>query len=159
MQNTAAYNPSILRGFSLIELVLVLTIISILAAIAVPRYANSLARYRADAAARRIVADLDYARQFARSSSASVTVQFKTITNRVQLTGVPSLNDPGVDWQVELEHAPYRADLVSADFGGDAVVVFNGYGDPDSGGTAVVSVGSVVKTVVLDPDTGKAVVQ
>ena len=146
-------------AFSLIELMMVLTIISILAAIAVPRYANSLARYRADAAANRIVADMAYARQLARSSSAKVTVQFKVISNRVHLNGVPSLNDPAVFWKIELNDAPYRANLVSANFGGDMGVIFNGYGDPDSGGLAVLTVGSETRTVVLNPDTGKAVVQ
>src|SRR5204863_23675 len=56
------------RAFSLIEITLVLMVMGVLAALAVPRYASALARYRADAAARRIVADLDLARTTARSS-------------------------------------------------------------------------------------------
>ncbi len=138
---------------------MVLTIISVLAAIGVPRYANSLARYRADAAARRVVVDLDYARQRARSSSAEVSVHFMFISNIVHLQGVPSQDDPAVDWMTQLGVEPYHADLVSANFAGRSKVVFNGYGDPDSGGSAVLTVGSETRTIVLDPDTGKAVVQ
>src|SRR5690606_27031377 len=59
------------RGFSLLELVMVLTIIAILAAIATPRYANAMARYRADLAARRIAADLLLAQRLARTESRS----------------------------------------------------------------------------------------
>jgi len=147
------------RGFSLVELMLVLTIISILAGIAVPRYANALARYRADAAARRVVVDLDYARQLARSSSAGVSVELKTTTDEVRLMGVPNQNQTSGDWRTELNKRPYHADLISTNFGGDAIVIFNGYGDPDSGGTAVLTVGSETRTIVLDPDTGKAGVQ
>ena len=43
------------------ELVLVMVIVATLAAIAVPRYAQATSRYRADAAARRIAADLSLA--------------------------------------------------------------------------------------------------
>jgi len=145
-------------AFSLIELILVLTIISVLAAIAVPRYANALARYRVDAAASRVVADLDYARQRARASSASVTVSFKTGQECVILEGVQHIDDPGKQWGVALAGKPYYADLVSVDFTGHKLI-FDGYGYPDSGGTAVLRVGTETRTVVLDADTGKAAVQ
>ena len=43
--------------------------------------------------------------------------------------------------------------------GGDAVVIFDGYGMPDSGGSVDITAGGVTKTIQLDPDTGRAVVQ
>lgn len=146
-------------GFSLIELIMVMTIISILAAIAVPRYANALARYRADAAANRIVADLNYAREYARSSSKSITVEFKDSQSTVTLGGVPGLNNPAEDWVTNIASEPYHARLFSVNFGGKKNVAFNGYGDPNTGGGVKIAVGSEVRTVVLDADTGKAVVQ
>ncbi len=149
-----------LRGFSLIELVLVLTIISVLSAIAVPRYANSLARYRVDAAARRVVADLAYARQLARSTSASISVRIRPTVDVVKLLNVQDPDDPtNANTRTVLSAAPYHADVISSDFGGDALIIFDGYGDPDSGGSAVLTVGTESRTIVLDPDTGKAVVQ
>jgi prepilin-type N-terminal cleavage/methylation domain-containing protein len=146
-------------GFSLIELVLVMTIISILAAIAVPKYAGALARYHADAAARRVVSDLEYARQLAQTSSATVSVELEIDSDMVHLVGVSNLDNASGDWRTELNNRPYNSDLVSVDFGGDAIVIFNGFGDPDSGGTAVVTAGSVSKTIILNAATGKAVVQ
>ncbi len=55
-----------------------------------------------------------------------------------------------------LSDAPYYAQLVSAAFGGDEVVTFDGYGLPDSGGTVVVGVGGVTRNVVLDGQSGLA---
>lgn len=146
------------RGFSLIELVLVLTIISVLAAIAVPRYTGALARYRADAAARRVVADLGYARSLAKTTSADVRVRIRNDQDRIRLAGVQSLDDPTQGWDLMLADKPYYADIVSNDFPSNQLI-FNGYGDPDSGGSIQVTVGTELRTVVLDADTGKAAVQ
>lgn len=146
------------KGFSLIELVLVMTIISILAAIAVPRYAGALTRYRADAAARRVVADLGYARSLARTTSTGVEVQVKNDQDSILLAGVRSMDDPDENWELALDGRPYYADIVSNDFPSNKLT-FDGYGDPDAGGSIVIAVGSETRTVVLDIDTGKAGVQ
>lgn len=143
-------------GFSLIELVLVLTIISILAAIAVPRYASALARYRADAAAKRVVADLAYARQRAKTTSASIEIQFKPAQDIMAFLGVPSMDDPSKDWELDLSARPYYADMIATDFPSDKLV-FDGYGYPDAGGKIQLTVGAESRTVILDPDSGKAV--
>ena len=146
-------------GFNLFELVMVLAIVAVLGAIAVPRYALATARYRADAAARRIVADLALARAKAYGSSVSKTVTFDLETNSVTIPGVRGLKSASVDYVTRFDDDPYRAKLVSADFGEDTVVVFDIYGRPDSSGQVVVESGKIRKTIVLDPDTGEASVQ
>ena len=88
--------------------------------------------------------------------STSQTVQFDVAGNSYRLIGVPDQDRPGVEYAVSLSNEPYRAEIISADFGGDGLVVFDGYGTPDSGGTVIVQWGSIQKTVVLDADTGKA---
>jgi len=128
------------RGFSLLELVFVLAIITILSAVAVPKYAAALARYRVDAAAKRVKAELLLARRVARMSGASQVVDIS-------------------NYQSILSEPPYQAVIVSADFDGDEEVVFDGYGVPDSGGTATVQVGVTQRTVVVDADTGRSTVQ
>jgi prepilin-type N-terminal cleavage/methylation domain-containing protein len=147
------------HAFSLLELVLVLAIIATLAAVAAPRYAASATRYRADLAARRIVADLHLAHARAKAASASQTVQFSPSTNDYELPGLPSLDGAAGTYTVELSDRPYDATLVSADFAGDTQVTFDGWGIPDSGGTLILTVGSERRTVVVDAETGKATIQ
>jgi len=146
-------------GFSLVELIIVLVILGVVAAIAAPRYASALCRYRADCAARRIVADLGLAQARARQTSQGQTLVFDLAANQLRIAGLPDLDRHSSDYTVRLGGAPYQAKIVSADFGGDSTIVFNGYGIPDSGGSVVVEVGDVQRTVVVSPATGKAQVQ
>ena len=101
--------------------------------------------------------DLELAAVTARNASASRTVAFNDdLTYTIDQTR--DLNRGGDTYRVRLADEPYGATQVKASFGGDAVVVFDGYGAPDTDGTVVVEVGSVRKTVTLDPN-GKASVQ
>jgi len=147
------------RGFSLLEILLVLAIIVTLAAIATPRYAASLARYRADLAARRIIADIEQARVSAKAASTSISVEFFVDNNRYEIPSLSSLNGSSGSYIVELSARPYEAALVSAVFSGDAELIFNGWGMPDSSGTVILTVGSEQRTVTVDGETGKATVQ
>lgn len=139
------------------ELCFVLAVSAVVAAITVPRYASASARYKADFAARRIVADLELAALTARNASESRTVAFND-DRTYTIDQTRDLNRGGDTYRVRLADEPYGATRVTASFGGDAVVVFDGYGAPDTDGTVVVEVGSVRKTVTLDPN-GKASVQ
>lgn len=147
------------RGFSIIEIVIVLTIVGLLAAVAIPRYANSVTRYRADAAARRIVADLELARSAASQASASRQVAFNSGNHTYQLQNVKNLNDNAANYDVDLTDPPYDAQIDAVDFGGDAVLVFDGYGTPDSGGFVQIEVGTEVRRVDVDATSGRATIQ
>ena len=150
--------PTARTGFSLAELVVVVVIIGIVSAIAAPRYANALAHHRVDAAAKRIVADLSLAQRQAKISSTSQTVEFETGVGQSAywLLGMPHLDRSGEEYAVLLSQEPYQATIVSADFGGDKEIVFDGFGVPDSGGLVIVQVGKYQKKIAVDPETGRA---
>jgi prepilin-type N-terminal cleavage/methylation domain-containing protein len=147
-------------GFTLTELVIVLLVLGILAATAAPKYFDSLARFRAEAAAKRIAGDLQLARRNAISKSASQSVQFNSPgANQYRLLNFDDPHRPGDPYVVNLALDPFACGITSASFGGDATVVFSGFGRPDSGGTVTVQSGQHQCTVTLDADSGKVVVQ
>jgi type II secretion system protein H len=145
-------------GFSLVELILVVMIITVLAtAVGFNYYGQTLSRRRVDAAASRMIADLNLARQNAIYSSASRTVVFTSTGYR--LSGVAHPDRATGDYTVNLSLEPYQTRLVSVDLGGDQQVSFDIYGRPDSGGQVVLSVGDWTRTLTLDAQTGAVSVQ
>lgn len=145
-----------MRAFSLTELAVVLVITGILAGIALPRYADAVATRRLDAAARRLVVDLSLARSRAKTSSTSQTVAFDVSADKYELVGMDHPDRAGQPYRVQLSDEPYQAKIVSVQFGGDAEIVFDGFGMPDTKGTIVIQVGGYQKTVIVDPLTGQA---
>ncbi len=146
-------------GFTLLDLMMAMAVIAIVAAIATPRYANALTRYRAEAAARRVAADLALARQTAKSTSSSRTVQFDAADDSYVISNVRELDTAGTMYRVQLQDPPYQAQIVSVDLGGDWEITFDGFGIPDSGGFVIVQAGDYQYTIVVDPETGAAEVQ
>jgi prepilin-type N-terminal cleavage/methylation domain-containing protein len=143
-------------GFSLVELAIVMVIIAIVAAMAVPRYMAGLARYRAEAAARRLVVDLDLARSSARAASEARVLRLEPATHRYTIVGMDHPDRPGTPYTVRLDEEPYHAIIVSHNLGTDAAVTFDGYGQPDLAATITVRSGDTMRTVTLDPTTGTA---
>jgi len=162
-----AQRPHTHRAFTLLELICVLGILAVLAAIAAPRYASATIRYRAEAAARRIRDDLARVRTYAKTTGASFTVSFDATAASYTfpvppasytVPSQPGAGLPGNPTTVDLADEPYGATIVSVDFNGQPDVTFNGFGVVDRGGTVVVRVGSFEQTVTLNAETGRATV-
>jgi len=146
------------RAFSLIELVLVMFIIGICTTLAAPRVGGTLARHRAYAAANRVAVDMALARQTARATSASVTIRFDHVSGDYTLDPVPDPNAPDRNYVVHLSQEPYNISELTADFGGNSQLTFNGWGTPNSGGTVRMSAGTSLRFVSVDPATGETTI-
>jgi type II secretory pathway pseudopilin PulG len=142
----------------LLEILLVLAIVAIFTAMAAPRYGRACGRYRADLAARRIMADLRLAQSSAKAASSSRTVSFSMATDQYQLSNVPALDGASANYTVVLSAPPYEADLTNVSFS-DSQVTFDGWGLPDQGGTVVLSTGAEQRTVVVEAVTGRISLQ
>lgn len=141
------------RAFTLIELVIVMMIVAVVAAIAVPRYQLATARYRALGAARRIAADIEGLRQQAVARSLGHRFRFRNTTT-YQLT------DNTAGWagatvkSVDLSLEPYRARVSSLDLGNDGELLFNGFGVPDGAATITIAAGVASAQVSVNASTG-----
>ncbi|OAI52465.1 hypothetical protein AYO47_06140 [Planctomyces sp. SCGC AG-212-M04] len=144
-------------GLSLIDLVVSVLIMGIFSAVAVPKFTTALCRTRAESAARRIAADLRFARNNAIASSASSRIDFSSTQGSHTLVGQKSIDRPTADYQVSVTDL-YQSTLSQVDFGGDASLVFDMHGQPDSAGSIAVSCGGVTKTIVLNSATGSATI-
>ncbi len=137
------------------ELVVVMAIIAMLAAVALPRFGSSLTLQKADAAARRITADLTLARRNAMATSTPRTILLTTGANATyELVGMKHPDFQTRAYIVYLADDCYGAELVSYDFGGDKELVFDMYGVPDTGARLALRVGDSVRRIDVDADTG-----
>ncbi|MEM9413975.1 MAG: GspH/FimT family protein [Planctomycetota bacterium] len=138
------------RGFSLIELTLVVALVAVLAAIAGPRFANASARQRAVAAANRIEADIALAQNLAQATSDDYTLRFTTKSSYQCIAA-----DATTDQTVDLRADPYGVSLAYTLDNAGSDLVFNGFGLPNSGGELTVSGGGKVIVLTLNPVTGE----
>ncbi|MBX2852740.1 MAG: prepilin-type N-terminal cleavage/methylation domain-containing protein [Phycisphaeraceae bacterium] len=142
--------PVLRHGFTLVELVLVMLIIGVVSAIAVPRFAQASARQRLDAAANRLIADTALARSRANAASESVTMSFDTNDDIYKVSAVA-----GDAFAVELGASPYDVSITSADFNGNRFVQFNAFGIPQQTGTVTISSSSGSVTLAIT-ESGEA---
>ena len=142
-------------AFTLFELVVVLFVTAVISAIAVPRFGDAAARYRADAAARRLAADLELVRVRARTGGGARAVGFDVAAGSYQVLDTTDPDRPLASYVVDLTRDPYRAALVSVDLGGAAQLTYDAYGLPDRSAVVVVRSGPATRTVTVNVVTGK----
>jgi prepilin-type N-terminal cleavage/methylation domain-containing protein len=144
-------------AFSLIELVIVLLVMGVFAAVSVPTFFDSLLFHRVESAARRVKSDLELVRQTARLTSSAQTF---TVTGMTYTTSsaIAALDHPGQTYFVDLSKSPYFLDVLAANFESFTDVSFDGYGMPTRGGTVILEARDHRCTVTLDATTGQVTI-
>jgi type II secretory pathway pseudopilin PulG len=147
-------------AISLLEMVIVIALISIMSAVALPRWSASLQSQRVNQAASRIAADLGRAQDVAYNTGTSKTVTFNVALNQYDVAGVTPLNRHSGPYVVALNEDPYQCKLVSVwSQQGTQTITFNAYGLPDKGGDIIVTAGGLQKIINIDSGTGAVVVK
>lgn len=146
------------RGWTMLDMTVTVLIIGVLSAIVTPRFINAVDRNRVQAAADRIQADLTWARQEAMARSSTTTVQFVSNSTRYEIPRLADPNHGDQSYVVDLSAYPYSVSRVTASFGNGAVVQFDRFGQPDTGGAVTVQAGSYQQTVTLIPVRGVATI-
>ncbi len=119
-------------GFSLVELLIVLLVISVVAGIGINRFANSASNQQLDAGVQRVMADIELARAKAIALAANGTVQFDTATGHYTMSQLPDVDRPDQAYTVDLSQDPYRVAITDIDLdgAGSSTLTFDPYGRP-----------------------------
>lgn len=139
------------------ELILILGVVATLSVAAVARYQTALSQCRLDAAARRLAADLEQVRGWARRHNCpqtlSINAEGGTYTFAPSHDGAP----PRVVW---LSKDPFRVSIASfpAPLGGLSRVTFDASGRPDRGGSITLRSTESQMTVHVDRVTGEIII-
>ena len=140
------------RAFSMVELVIVLTIVGVTSAIALPRYLSSTMRVKVDGAARKVVADIERLRDRARQQGREQRVYFGDAGYVLVTT-----DDSGaaVKEQVDLTLEPYRVGI-KAQVMTDQGLTFDSLGRAGTPLVIYLTNGDHTRGVSFDPTSGKA---
>ena len=152
------------RAFSLLELIIVMLIIGITAAIAAPRFSDAMRVARLRAAANQLAAHIDYIRNVARNEARATSL---ICDNKLHSYRSPEVDFPdrrGERIEVQLLR-DYDADFrLVADFDDATTLAFDFEGtpyvgsDPMASGQVLLRVGSDAFGVIITPGTGQTVV-
>jgi len=130
------------RGFTLIEVLVVITISAILLAIGIPMFNSSIASMRASESANSLVASLELARTEAIRRGTTVSLCRVTSTNPTACDGSAAASFVAGDWAAGW--------LVYADLGGSAVGAFNNGTDERIQIQAPVAPGGAPRSQILN---------
>lgn len=136
------------RAFTLVELAVVVAILAILSAIAVPRFAAASARRSLDASAQRILADLRHARQHALATSGAVGVVFDDAAD-AYVVEAPSPLGNAATYRVELLEPPLACQITSVTLASGRAS-FSGHGLAEASGTVTIASGRFTRTITID---------
>jgi type II secretory pathway pseudopilin PulG len=140
-------------GHSYLELIVVVLVMGIATKIALPRYVDSMRRYQLEAAAKRVAADLELARDNAKTRGTTQQVVFTLASSSYSLTGADDPSHAGRSYTVNLATGDYPATISQLQFGSSGnggTIAFDMYGRPDYAGSVTLRLGTSQKVVSVD---------
>lgn len=138
------------RAFTIFELMIVVLLIGILTAAAIPRFREGITKSSLNAACERVATDLKYARKHAETISNIVTMDLNVNPgNEYEITGLADISNIHQQYKVELDKSPYHSKIISANFDGEPVAEFTEFGMPASSGIVVLQSGGYQRSVEL----------
>jgi prepilin-type N-terminal cleavage/methylation domain-containing protein len=151
-------------GYTMVEVMVVLLILGIVSAVAVPSINSTLDEMKIDGAAREVVSAIYYSQSMAIKEEEIHKVNFNVAQDRFKcdnlVTGLTILHP--VDrkpYNIDFAGAGHfqGVDIVSANFnpGNKSAVTFNSLGEPDKAGSVVLGYRGYQKTINVSLPLGK----
>ncbi|MFH1731689.1 MAG: prepilin-type N-terminal cleavage/methylation domain-containing protein [Planctomycetota bacterium] len=154
-------------AYTLIEVLIVVVVVSTLAAAALPAVSTTLDSMKASALAREIAADMRYAQALALKTGVRHRVSFwaggqayevrRENGSSWDLCTHPVTKKP---WQVKLDDKSRYAGLTLKDsqFGSSDYLYYDKFGAPEAGGFVTFTLGATTHTINVAPLSGKITV-
>ncbi len=144
------------RGFSMIELVIVVTILGIITAIAVPKFADAATGRKLQAGKKQLLADIETAKLRARATSKQHTLKFYPSEEIYVIVEGNEITREAIVIARDFSEEPFDIDLNRTNLGGDQVMVITAFGDISPSGRVQLRYSTTALTVDIEgvADTG-----
>ena len=146
-------------GFSLTELIVMIVLIGIFAAMAMTRTSTGMTSIQVQIAIDQITSDIDYSKSMAFARHDTITLVFSTTLEQYTIYNGPDGSRSAItdfpnstNGVISFDQSDFiEVDITSANFNGTSELQFLPLGDPKSGGSIVLN----SKTISVAPVTGK----
>ncbi len=146
-------------GFSLTELIVMIVLIGIFAAMAMTRTNTGLTTIQVQIAIDQITTDIDYSKSMAFAKHDTITLVFSTTLEQYTIYNGPDGSRSAItdfpnstNGVISFDQSDFiEVDITSANFNGTSELQFLPLGDPKSGGSIVLN----SKTISVAPVTGQ----
>ena len=146
-------------GFSLTELIVMIVLIGIFAAMAMTRTSTGMTTIQVQIAIDQITTDIDYSKSMAFAKHDTITLVFSTALEKYTVYNGPDGSRSAItdfpnstNGVISFDQSDFiEVDITSVNFNGTSELQFLPLGDPKSGGSIVLN----SKTISVAPVTGK----
>ncbi len=134
------------KGYTMIELSVIVFVLSIVMAIAAPNIRNAMNSYRLNAFDRIIISDIRFAQQQASMNWRESRLYFSDTTRKIYVKqGTKIIKSDLYPNQVKLDYTNFSSNEIK----------FNEFGNPSRGGSIHVACGNQKHTITILPVTGR----